>query len=72
MTPDEQFWFCGHICMSAKRLGFRIERQGRGPYNYRFRDSWDRPITEYVSAETEKETLKLACEKLVERLTHEL
>jgi len=72
MTPEEEFQFCGSICMSARRLGFGLSKLGTGPYNYRFLDSWHRPITEYVSAATEKEALKLACEKLVDYLTHEL
>lgn len=69
MTPEQEMQFCGTICMAARRLGFRIEKQGIGPYNYRFRDRWERPITDYASADTEKEALKLACEKLVDHLS---
>lgn len=62
---DSDTWFCGHVCMAARKMHIALRRTQNGLAWFDFMA--DRAI-EVPSAGDEKSTLKAACEALVNYL----
>lgn len=65
MTDDEQYVFCGQICMAARKLGIygRMET-----YGFTWFDPMNHSTIVVAGGSNDKETLQKACERLTEEL----
>lgn len=65
MTDEEQYVFCGQICMAARKLGIygRME-----PTGFVWFDPMNHGRLNVPAGKDDKETLQKACERLTDEL----
>ena len=70
---ESDAWFCGHICMAARKLGIYLSEEKNGDKSsFMFGDMNGGRFISGRQKETRQESLKDACNELVQYLNGKL